>query len=64
MIAVGSPLGLAGTVTTGIISSLNRPVYTQGEDNSTASVAVRTTSLSDERTTTGSRAHRSRAAER
>ncbi|KQR97521.1 hypothetical protein ASG12_16570 [Williamsia sp. Leaf354] len=38
VIAVGSPLGLAGTVTTGIISSLNRPVSTQGEDNSTASV--------------------------
>jgi putative serine protease PepD len=38
VIAVGSPLGLAGTVTTGIISSLNRPVSTQGEDDSTASV--------------------------
>jgi S1-C subfamily serine protease len=32
VIAIGSPLGLAGTVTAGIISALHRPVTAQGED--------------------------------
>ncbi len=37
VIAIGSPLGLAGTVTHGIVSAVNRPFYLPGEGGDAAS---------------------------
>ncbi|MEO8850537.1 MAG: trypsin-like peptidase domain-containing protein [Allobranchiibius sp.] len=45
VMAVGNPLGLSGTVTTGIISALNRPVTTGGGQGSTSASPVVTNAI-------------------
>lgn len=42
VIAIGSPLGLNGTVTTGIISAVNRPVTTGGQEEQSFISAIQT----------------------
>ena len=38
VIAIGSPLGLRGTVTSGIVSALDRPVHLSGDGSDTDAV--------------------------
>jgi S1-C subfamily serine protease len=38
VVAIGSPLGLQGTVTTGIVSALDRPVHVSGDGSDTDAV--------------------------